>query len=111
MRGPHHGGVAADGIAHGLDMATDAEIWAYVGEHGLVIVSKDSDLRQLAFLHGPPSGAIWVWSGNASTIEGYDVLRGHHDAIARFAERPFPDFAAQNPGQRLIAATRDDPVR
>jgi len=38
----------------GLDAATDAEIWAYAGEHGFVIVSKDSDFRQLAFLHGPP---------------------------------------------------------
>ena len=37
----------------GLDTATDEEIWAYAGEHGFVIVSKDSDFRQLAFLHGP----------------------------------------------------------
>ena len=70
----------------GLDMATDAEIWAYAGEHDLVIVSKDSDFRQLAFLHGPPPKAIWVRLGNASTIEVYDVLRGHHDEIARFAD-------------------------
>jgi predicted nuclease of predicted toxin-antitoxin system len=69
----------------GLDMATDAEIWAYAGEHGLVIVSKDSDFRQLAFLHGPPPKAIWVRLGNASTIEVYGVLRSHHDEIARFA--------------------------
>jgi predicted nuclease of predicted toxin-antitoxin system len=27
----------------GLDTATDAEIWTYAGEHGFVIVSKDSD--------------------------------------------------------------------
>lgn len=36
-----------------LDAATDQEIWSYAGEHGHVIVSKDSDFRQLAFLHGP----------------------------------------------------------
>jgi predicted nuclease of predicted toxin-antitoxin system len=36
----------------GLDTATDAEIWSYAGEHDFVIVSKDSDFRQLAFLHG-----------------------------------------------------------
>jgi predicted nuclease of predicted toxin-antitoxin system len=36
----------------GLDTATDAEIWPYAGAHGFVIVSKDSDVRQLAFLHG-----------------------------------------------------------
>ena len=31
----------------GLDTATDAEIWSYAGEHDFVIVSKDSDFRQL----------------------------------------------------------------
>ena len=41
----------------GLETATDAEIWTYAGEHGFVIVSKDSDFRQLAFLHGPPPKA------------------------------------------------------
>ena len=39
----------------GLDSATDDEIWTYAGEHGFVIVSKDSDFRQLAFLNGPAS--------------------------------------------------------
>lgn len=32
--------------ALGLDTATDREIWAYAGEHGYLIVSKDSDFRQ-----------------------------------------------------------------
>ena len=56
----------------GLDTATDEEIWSYAGDHGFVIVSKDSDFRQLAFLHGPPPKAIWVRLGNASTIEIYE---------------------------------------
>lgn len=38
--------------AIGLGDATDQEIWEYAREHNLGIVSKDSDLRQLAFLHG-----------------------------------------------------------
>ena len=33
----------------GLDLATDREIWTYASEHDYVIVSKDSDFRQLAF--------------------------------------------------------------
>lgn len=68
----------------GLDTATDAEIWSYAGEHGFVIVSKDSDFRQLAFLHGPPPKAIWVRLGNASTIEIFDVLRDNREEIVRF---------------------------
>ena len=50
-----------------------------------MIVSKDSDFRQLAFLHGPPPKAIWVRLGSASTIEIYNTLRDHHDEIERFA--------------------------
>lgn len=68
----------------GLDTATDAEIWSYAGEHDFVIVSKDSDFRQLAFLHGPPPKAIWVRLGNATTIEIYDALRANREEIVRF---------------------------
>lgn len=38
----------------GLDTATDREIWDYARERDYVIVSKDSDIRQLALLFGPP---------------------------------------------------------
>lgn len=69
----------------GLDTATDAEIWSYARDHGFVIVSKDADFRQLAFLHGPPPKAIWLRVGNASTIEIYELLRSNHDEIDRFA--------------------------
>jgi predicted nuclease of predicted toxin-antitoxin system len=61
-------------------------IWTYAGERGFVIVSKDSDFRQLAFLHGPPPKAIWVRLGNAYTIEIFDALRDNHDEILRFGE-------------------------
>lgn len=71
-----------------LDTATDAEIWRYAGEHDFVIVSKDSDFRQLAFLHGPPPKAIWVAVGNASTKQIRDVIRAHHDVILNFADDP-----------------------
>ena len=51
-----------------------------------MIVSKDSDFRQLAFLHGPPPKAIWVRLGNATAIEIFDALRNNHDEIFRFGE-------------------------
>jgi predicted nuclease of predicted toxin-antitoxin system len=68
------------------DTATDSEIWSYAGEHGFVIVSKDSDFRQLAFLNGPPPKAVWLRMGNASTIEIRKALIGHGDAIHAFSE-------------------------
>ena len=70
----------------GLDTAPDREIWDYAGAHGLVIVSKDSDFRQLAFLLGPPPKAIWVRLGNASTLDIYNALHDHLDAIADFED-------------------------
>jgi len=71
--------------AVGLDVATDREIWDYAGEHGYLIVSKDSDFRQLAFLLGPPPKAVWLRVGNRSTASIAEVLRGGGDAIARLA--------------------------
>ena len=68
----------------GLDTATDSDIWAYAREHGLAIVSKDSDFRQLAFLYGPPPKAIWIRLGNANTAEVCAALRRNLDEVARF---------------------------
>jgi len=70
----------------GLDVSADNEIWAYAGEHGFVIVSKDSDFRQLAFLNGPPPKAVWLRLGNASTNEILVALRDHQDVMHAFSE-------------------------
>lgn len=69
-----------------LDAATDQEIWSYAGEHGHLIVSKDSDFRQLAFLHGPPPKAIWLRVGNASTATILQVILDHVEAIEAFSD-------------------------
>jgi predicted nuclease of predicted toxin-antitoxin system len=71
--------------ALGLDVATDREIWDYAGEHGYLIVSKDSDFRQLAFLLGPPPKAVWLRVGNRSTAAIAEVLSRGAEVIARFA--------------------------
>ncbi|MCQ3810941.1 MAG: DUF5615 family PIN-like protein [Acidimicrobiia bacterium] len=68
----------------GLDTATDNTIWEYAHDHDFVIVSKDSDFRQLAFLLGPPPKAIWLRVGNATTLEVLDVLQQHRDVITEF---------------------------
>lgn len=64
----------------GLDTATDREVWAYAGEQGYMIASKDSDFRQLAFLFGPPPKGIWFRVGNCSTAAIAAVLRSNEDA-------------------------------
>ena len=67
-------------IALGLDTATDREIWECARENDYVIVSKDSDSRQLAFLHGPPPKIVWLRVGNASTATALRVLTNHEAA-------------------------------
>ncbi|HMR95916.1 MAG TPA: DUF5615 family PIN-like protein [Microthrixaceae bacterium] len=71
--------------ALGLDTATDREIWDYAGEHGYVIASKDSDFRQLAFLHGPPPKVVWLRIGNASTATVLRTLLDHTQILEAFA--------------------------
>ena len=67
-----------------LDTATDREIWDYARENGYVFVSKDSDFRQLAFLHGPPPKIVWLRVGNVSTATALRVLIDHEAVIAAF---------------------------
>ncbi|MFZ4434450.1 MAG: DUF5615 family PIN-like protein [Microthrixaceae bacterium] len=71
--------------ALGLDTATDREIWDYAGEHGYVVVSKDSDFRQLAFLHGPPPKIVWLRVGNSSTSTVLRTLLDHIQVMEAFA--------------------------
>ncbi|MCB1031414.1 MAG: DUF5615 family PIN-like protein [Acidimicrobiales bacterium] len=69
----------------GLDTVTDTEIWDYAKEHGFVIISKDSDFRQLAFLHGPPPKVLWLRVGNRSTASILQLLLDNVGAIKEFA--------------------------
>jgi len=70
----------------GLDTATDDEIWQFANDHEFVVVSKDSDFRQLAFLHGPPPKVIWLRVGNASNVVILKVILDHIEAIEHFVE-------------------------
>jgi predicted nuclease of predicted toxin-antitoxin system len=69
----------------GLDRATDREVWDFARGRDYVIVSKDSDFRQLAFLFGPPPKVVWLRVGNASTDAIASVLRMSISLIVEFA--------------------------
>ena len=71
-------------VDYGLETATDREIWDHAAAHGYVIVSKDSDFRQLALLHGSPPKAIWVRVGNVATRVVLELLLRHRDLIEEF---------------------------
>ena len=50
-----------------LKRADDLAVWHYARDHGLTIVTKDDDFRQLSFLHGAPPKVIWTRIGNCRT--------------------------------------------
>ena len=70
----------------GLDQATDREIWEYAEVNELVIVSKDSDFRGLAFLAGPPPKVVWIRAGSATTGEIVTLLLDEHERVLGFGE-------------------------
>lgn len=69
----------------GLAEATDAEVWEHAGANDYILVSKDSDFRQLAFLHGPPPKIVWLRLGNVTTVEIATAILDHNETIERFA--------------------------
>jgi predicted nuclease of predicted toxin-antitoxin system len=68
----------------GLAAADDRAVWAYAAQHGLTIVSKDSDFSHSPLSLAPPPKAIWIRRGNCSTAEIEAMLRRHHDDVRRF---------------------------
>ncbi len=48
------------------------------------MTSKDSDFRQLAFVHGPPPRVIWLRAGDATTATIANELLDHVETIEAF---------------------------
>ena len=69
-----------------LDSSDDQVIWEFAKTAGYIIVSKDSDFRQLSFLYGSPPKTIWLRIGNAPTKTAADLLINNADAIAAFVD-------------------------
>jgi predicted nuclease of predicted toxin-antitoxin system len=69
-----------------LDAADDRAVWEFAKEHGLIIVSKDADFRQLSFLFGYPPKTVWLRIGNSPTSVAADLLRSSPLVIAGFLD-------------------------
>ena len=72
----------------GLRGSDDTTIWEYAGKHGLLIVSKDNDFRQLSFLKGLPPKIVWLSIGNAGTESIAQLLRDQLSKISAFNADP-----------------------
>lgn len=69
----------------GLLGADDQVVWQYAAARGLMVVSKDSDFRHLALLHGPPPKVIWLRIGNGPTAAVDALLRTRAADVQAFA--------------------------
>ena len=70
----------------GLHGCADGDVWNYAGEHGLVLVSKDNDFRQLSFLRGAPPKVVWLRIGNAPTKAVAELLLSRRIDIETFVK-------------------------
>jgi len=78
----------------GLQAAADEEIWDAARKEGCVVVSKDADFRQKAFLRGHPPKVIWIRLGNCSTDSIAKLLWSRHAEVSRFLKDPESAFLA-----------------
>jgi predicted nuclease of predicted toxin-antitoxin system len=72
----------------GLGRALDDEVWRYAGEHGFLIVTKDSDFHERSLLRGSPPKVVWLRLGNCSTREIQELLRHHVQSVRDLATDP-----------------------
>jgi predicted nuclease of predicted toxin-antitoxin system len=68
--------------------ADDLTVWHYAAANGLMVVSKDSDFRHLALVHGPPPKVIWLRVGNGPTSVVEALLRTRLADVQAFAADP-----------------------
>lgn len=76
----------------GLKAADDPAVWEYAKDNALLIVSKDSDMRQRSFVFGFPPKIVWVRLGNCSTADVEKLLRANFAAIRAFHQDPYASF-------------------
>lgn len=72
----------------GMRGASDSKLWEFARRHAFIIVSKDNDFRQRAFLHGSPPKVIWLSIGNAGTHAIAMLLRSRLHRIRAFTASP-----------------------
>ncbi len=70
----------------------DADIWRFALDHGLAIVTKDSDFQEMGQLAMAAPRIVWIRRGNCSTADIEALLRQHAERITSFGEGSAPGF-------------------
>jgi len=69
----------------GLESAEDSRVWDHAAKHGFMVVTKDGDFNNRAFLFGPPPKVVWIRRGNCSTGDIEVLLRTRYQDVVAFA--------------------------
>ncbi len=68
----------------GLENSTDSEIFDYARRNGFAIITFDSDFFDLSIIKGSPPKIIWIRTGNTTTNNLENILRGKYDLIKSY---------------------------
>jgi predicted nuclease of predicted toxin-antitoxin system len=71
-----------------LGRTNDPQLWLIAQTHGYVLVTKDSDVAELAVLRGAPPKVIWLRMGNCTTSAVERTLRANIAAIIELVRDP-----------------------
>ena len=73
---------------HGLQTASDTEIWDFAAEQDYVVVSRDVDFFERSLLTGPPPKVLWLNCGNRSTAVVLSLLLQCAGEIRNLGDNP-----------------------
>jgi predicted nuclease of predicted toxin-antitoxin system len=73
---------------HGLDAATDEEIWDFAKSNDLAIVTKDADYADMEVIRGFPPKVLWLQIGNCTNDEVEQLLKAQQVTIESFGADP-----------------------
>lgn len=68
----------------GLENATDLEIYEYAKENEFTVVTFDADFLDIVNYKGFPPKLIWLRTGNQTTDNILEILKGNHKNIKDF---------------------------
>ena len=70
----------------GLQSTEDDDIWEYAQRRNLIVVTKDSDYRQLNLERGHPPKVILIRIGNCRVREVESLIRNNLHLIRQFLQ-------------------------
>ena len=73
----------------GLEDSTDIEIFNFAKRNNYAIVTFDSDFCNLSVLKSNPPKIIWLRTGNTTTKNLINLIRGKQEMIKLFLSEPY----------------------